>query len=431
MSQPVAAPPAQQPVPNSSAADPARTGTAGAPAADDVQPFVDTPVLLARWQGIGTAAVVAFAVVSALLQILSWRSDGLAADDTEQLVRVQEIQSSLLRADALSTNTYLVAGLESAAQRREYDDALDEVLRLIADAAEAQPADREALAALNAQVNDYATGIAQARVNNRLGYPVGAAYQTEASDGLRDGALPILDNLVAANSDRAEGAMDAHHPVWLALTGIVALAVLWWLNRQLAATFRRRFNVGLVAAGVLVLVVTVLTVALAWFADRANDSLRAGAFETAVDSSAARTAANDAKANESLRLIKRGSGQDEEESWRAAAAVVEEDAPEDVLDEWDAYVERHRAIVRADNNNDWEGAVRLATTAGAKGSTAPLDAVDQALEESVSSAAAQAGDDLRGDRWLTLALGLLTALAGAGAALAVARGIGERRKEFA
>ena len=43
-------------------------------------------------------------------------------------------------------------------------------------AAEAQPADREALAALNVEVNDYATSVAQARQNNRQGFPVGGAY---------------------------------------------------------------------------------------------------------------------------------------------------------------------------------------------------------------------------------------------------------------
>ncbi|TIC88004.1 hypothetical protein E8D34_06855 [Nocardioides sp. GY 10113] len=432
MSQPVAAPPAQQPAPPPSAGAVRVDGT-GTPVAADpgaAPAFVDTPALLARWQGIGIAVVAAFAVVAALLQILAWQADGRAADDTEQLVRVQEIQSSLLRADALSTNTYLVAGLESAEKRAEYDDAIDEVLALIADAAEAQPADRAALAALNTQVNDYATGIAQARVNNRLGNPVGAAYQTQASDQLRTQARPILDNLVAANTERAEGAMNSYHPVWLALAGIAALVALWWLNRQLARAFRRRLNRGLVAAGVLVLLVTLATTLLAWFEDNANEDLRDGAFATAVDSAAARTAANDAKANESLRLILRGSGQTAEDNWALAASTVREDAPSAALGPWRTYVERHRAIVTKDESNDWEGAVRLATTAGKGGSTAPLDQVDATLQDSVDAAASDATAGLRGDRWLTLTLGLLTALVGAAAAFAVAHGIGVRRKEF-
>ena len=44
-------------------------------------------------------------------------------------MRVQDIQTSLLRADALATNAFLVGGLEPAEQRAEYDEAIDDVLR--------------------------------------------------------------------------------------------------------------------------------------------------------------------------------------------------------------------------------------------------------------------------------------------------------------
>ena len=85
------------------------------------------------------------------------RPTAAAADNTEQLVRVQNIQSTLFRADALATNAFLVGGLEPPEQRQAYDDAIDQVTRQIADAAQAQPADSEVLAALNAAVNRYTT----------------------------------------------------------------------------------------------------------------------------------------------------------------------------------------------------------------------------------------------------------------------------------
>ena len=69
------------------------------------------PSLLNRLQIIGMAAVLLFGLASGLVQFLSYQSDGRAADDTEQLVRVQEIQSSLLRADALATNAFLIGGV--------------------------------------------------------------------------------------------------------------------------------------------------------------------------------------------------------------------------------------------------------------------------------------------------------------------------------
>ena len=90
----------------------------------------DTPRLLNRLQVLAVTACVLFGVVAALLQVLAWQANGRAADNTEQVVRVQEIKSLLLRADALATNSFLVGGLEPAEARAEYDDAIDDVLRL-------------------------------------------------------------------------------------------------------------------------------------------------------------------------------------------------------------------------------------------------------------------------------------------------------------
>ena len=121
-----------------------------------------------------------------------------------QLVRVQKIQTNLLSADATATNAFLVGGLEPARQRAAYDQAMRATSGLIAEAARAQPADAEALAALNQQVLSYAASIEQARANNRQGFPVGAQYLRTASTQLRVDALPLLDNLVSANA-RARG----------------------------------------------------------------------------------------------------------------------------------------------------------------------------------------------------------------------------------
>lgn len=421
--------PAAAPPPPAAAPAPAAAAPATAP-----QPgtsYVDTPALLNRWQLIGMSVAVVFGIVSALVQFVAWQSDGRAADDTEQLVRIQEIQTSLIRADALATNAFLVGGLENTEQRAEYDEAIDGVLRRIADAAEAQPADRAALATLNEQVDNYATYIAQARANNRQGFPVGAGYQTTASDQLRHEAIPVLDALVKANTDRADGAMKGQHPIWLLLVGILALAGLWWLNRELARTFRRRFNKGLAVAAVIIAVVTLVTVAGAWIRDSSNDSLRDGEFQDAVSRAVARTAANDAKANESLRLIKRGSGAVNETTWGEKAAVVEKNVPASDLDDWRTYAERHQQIVDLDNSNMWLDAVEKATTDDEEtGATAPFDSFDAALGDDITQASTTAIDDLRSGRVVALVLSALTLLLGVGAALAVARGIGERRREF-
>ncbi|WP_141012814.1 hypothetical protein [Nocardioides sambongensis] len=426
MSQPapVAAPPA------AASAPPAGAGASAAPAPEPA--YVDTPALLNRWQLIGMSVAIVFGLLSALIQFTSWQSDGRAADDAEQLTRVQEIQSSLLHADALATTSFLAAGIvDTGDQQQAYEEAIDDVLDQIVDAAEAQPADREALAALNQQVNDYDAAVAVGRAYNRQGYPVGAEYLSGASEQLRDEARPILTNLVDANTERAENALGGQHPWWLLAVGLLALAGLFWVNQQIARTFRRRINKGLAIAGAVVLVTTLVAALAAFVAAGGNGDLRDGELTRATDQATARTAANDAKVYENLRLIKRGSGDTYEDPWKEAAAVVEQRSDDDLLGDWETYTERHGQIVERDEDDLWRAAVRIAVDPGATGSTAPLEAFDTSSQELVDELTGTVVDDLRAGRSFALAGSLITLLLGVAAAIAVARGVGERRKEYA
>ena len=121
---------------------------------------------------------------------------GRASASTAQLIRVQQIQTNLLAADATATNAFLVGGLEPPAQRQAYDDAINAATTGITEAAEAESADEQALSRLNEELVAYVALIEDARANNRQGFPVGAQYQRTASATLRADALPLLDNLV-------------------------------------------------------------------------------------------------------------------------------------------------------------------------------------------------------------------------------------------
>ena len=74
---------------------------------------------------------------------------------------------------------------------------------------------------------DYTGDMELARANNRQGLPVGGAYLRKASGELRLTTLPIVDELVSANSTRARDAMDAHHPWLVLLPTLVAVALLF------------------------------------------------------------------------------------------------------------------------------------------------------------------------------------------------------------
>lgn len=413
-------------------AAPATAPVAAPASAPAEKGHVDTPALLNRWQLIGMTVAVVFGILSAFVQFLGWQADGRAADDTEQLVRVQEIQSSLLRADALATNAFLVGGLEDPGQRAEYDAAIDFVLTEITAAADAQPADRAVLQKLNVAVNDYVTAVAQARDFNRLGYPVGAEYLSSASNQLRtsEDGIRTLDALADANTERAEESMNGQHPFWLLLIGVLALAGLFLINQQLARQFRRRINRGIAVAAVIVLAVTLVGVVGAWIRDSSNDSLRDGDLALAIDQANARTSANDAKANESLALIKRGSGGAFLDRWDESAASVEDSLRRDAGDAWHAYVAQHKKIVRLDEAGDWTGARDLATSTEDGTSSALITSFDKASAAIVATAEESVTDGLESWRDLALAISILSLLLGAVAAAFVARGIGERRKEF-
>ncbi len=176
-----------------------------------------------------------------------------AGSNTDQLIRVQTIETDLLTADATATNAFLVGGLEPPAQRERYDQAIDSVNRLITEAAQAQSADADALAALNGVVSEYAVAIEQARANNRQGFPVGAQYLREASTTLRADALPILDNLVAANLQRAESEMSALHPLLFQIAGVLILLGYVFAMIWLARRFKRTINLGVLIGGLTLL----------------------------------------------------------------------------------------------------------------------------------------------------------------------------------
>jgi hypothetical protein len=409
--------------------------TTVAPTLPSLRGNTDIPTGLARWQAGLMALVVVWAIATVALLAGSFQAGRAGAANTDQLTRINAIQSTLFRADAIATNAFLVGGLEPAEQRAAYDAALDEVSTLITEAAQAQPADQEALAVLNTQVLSYAEQMQQARANNRQGLPVGAQYLREASADLRDeesGMKAVLDALVAANDERAASAFSAHQPLLVALPGLVVLLFLGWFNQRLAQVFRRRFNVGLVGAAAAVALLTIAATAVTWSLASDADRLREGDFATTVDTSAAKTAANDAKSNESLRLVSRGSGAAFEEAWAEADARVTELVADDpgLTDSWAAYRVAHASIVDADESGDWEGAVQQAVSTEEGSASALFTDFDERAEAVVVESSDRVADALTAGGWRVVAAAVGTVLAAALAVVAVGWGMTARRKEF-
>lgn len=351
-----------------------------------------------------------------------------AAANTEQVVRVQQIYADLLRADAATTNGFLQGGLEPVDLRSTYDSAMARVSRNIAEAANAQPADGEALSLLNERLGTYVTYVNQARTYNRQVLPVGAQYLTLASDQLRTDILPIVDNLRAANQDRAQTELGAGKVAALALgMGVLTLGLLGLIGWWLAQKTHRILSLPLAAAFALVAGGVGLTLTMMASTASTMSTVRDGDFSSAVNLASARAAAYDAKSNEALTLVKRGSGAANQAAYEKALATALDAVDKagfgpgkspGLAARLGTYSTLHDAIRKADDSGDWDKAVALATSTKSGSANAAFDEFDAASEGKLKDKASSAIAALDGLQrplfpWLVGLAGILAALAAA------------------
>lgn len=397
-----------------------------------------------RLRALGALTVLA-ALLFGLAAGQAFRSaDGAlerAAANSDQLVRIQAIQTNVVQADADATNAFLVGGLEPAAQRADYTTAIASASRLIAEAAQHQPADGPALGALNQSLIAYASEIEQARANNRQALPIGAQYLKDASANLRSDALPLLKNLVDANNQRVAEEFDraGRALLWLVVPGVLTLLVLGLALVWLARRTRRYVNLPLAAAALIVLVTLVVGAVGLTGVKRQVDAARDGVYAATLSTAQARIAGFDAKSNESLTLIARGSGTAFEKAWQASDAAVKAELAElgqnpassglDPLP-WSDYTSVHQQIRTLDDSGDWEGAVELATGTGSGTGNATFATFNTSSDEQLAGLSDQTAQQLdAAGGWLPLA-GALGVLAGVVAAVCAWWGVSLRLEEY-
>jgi hypothetical protein len=403
--------------------------------------FEGTP---GKLRGIGALTVIA-CLVFGLAAGFSFRAaDGAlsrAGANTDQLIRVQAIQNHVVQADADATNAFLVGGLEPPAERAEYTAAITSASKLIAEAAKSQPADGEALGALNEALLTYSSEIEQARANNRQALPIGSQYLKNASAGLRADALPPLRSLVNANNERVDEEFDnaGSAVLWLVIFGLLTLLVLGFALVWLARRTRRYVNVPLAVAAVIVLVTLVVgAVGLGAIGSKVDD-VRGGVYAATLSTAQARIAGFDAKSNESLSLIARGSGATFEEAWQGSDATIQReltklDSNDAAADfeplPWDDYASVHKQIRKLDDSGDWDAAVRLATGTGSSSGNATFSSFDSSSGEQLSTLGEDTASQLDGaGGWLAFAA-VVGLVAGVIAALCAWWGVSLRLEEY-
>jgi hypothetical protein len=226
-------------------------------------------------------------------------------------VTAQDLYRSLSDADATAANAFLANGGEPAALRQRY---LDDVARASSGVTvalrDADDENAKRLGVIGDQLSVYTGLVETARSYNRLGVPLGGAYLREASALMRQTLLPAAQELFESAQSRLVTAQKdaAGFPWTVVLLSLLTLGSL--VAAQVLVSFRtnRTWNLGLVTASlVAVLLLAWSSSALSVAGGRVETGNRDGSAVSSLLAGAHR-AALQARADEALTLIARGSG---------------------------------------------------------------------------------------------------------------------------
>jgi hypothetical protein len=347
-----------------------------------------------------------------------------AQESAANLVLIQSVRTNLGQADADAANAFLTFGLEPQAQQLDYAKSLEEASKgLTAAARGANAADAATLGEVNDKLTQYAGYIESARANNRQGLTVGANFLTAGSTLLREGILVQLKEVADNEHQRVEDAYAraARASIWLAIAAILGIGGLVAVQIWLARRSRRVLNLPAALATGLLFVVILGAVVVMGLAQSQADDVRDGDYARAAALGEARVEAFGAKSEEAVTLIKRGSGEPADPAWTsqyaaAVAAVRGSNQSDPLLDRLLRYANLHQAIRAADQQGNWEGAVKLAVDRGPNSANAAFTAFageSQAALRTAATGADDGLDDARGGltpwAWLLLLAGLVAA----------------------
>ena len=372
-------------------------------------------------------------------------TDDLGNQAQPLLVEAETIYSALADADTTAGQAFLTGGLEPPALTARYEADLTRAGAALTSAARRTPDDgatADAVSALSSGVPRYAALVATARANNRQGLPVGAAYLSAASQLNRDTLLPQAKALFTAAQRAVDnGYGGSRSTVWVVLLGVLVLALLVTLilaQRYLSRATRRTFNVPLLGATLVTLVLALTAGGILTVQRTHLDKAATNGSVPVANLADLRILALNERGDEALTLVARGGADANEQDFRAGAAAtaarltsiarnVDGGLAADLRARHDAYVATHNEIRKLDDGGDYGGAVALAigpqTT---RTFTTYTDAIGRSLEAHKATFTAEVHRAGQGLGLLTI-LGPLLALIVCGLAVA---GIRVRLEEY-
>jgi hypothetical protein len=167
-------------------------------------------------------------------------------------VDAEQIWRSLSDADDAATTAILAGGVTPQPVRERYDRDIQQAQRAIEDAAARHGAPGD-LATLSTGLGAYESEVATALADNRLGYPLGAAYLRQANEQMRKHLLPAANDLYTrqiAQLTSASGQATGLPLVIVTVLAGLALGLGYYrASRWLLGRTHRVLNAGVLVAG--------------------------------------------------------------------------------------------------------------------------------------------------------------------------------------
>jgi hypothetical protein len=358
-----------------------------------------------------------------------------------------QLYTTLSVADAAAATAF-IAGAEPQDVRQRYEQAITDASVAVTRASSGLTDEPMVLllGRVNAQLAVYTGLVETARTNNRAGNPVGSSYLSEASALMQTQILPDAQRLYEETSRRvdAETTASTRIPAPVILVVLATLLFGAFANRWLARRTRRRVNIGFVAGGVAVLIMVVWVGTAIIISTADSRSAKSTAAQSLKTVTSMAITAQQARADETLSLIRRGDESVRKQSYYQRIDMMEqqlsdylgrEDAidktdladAEQLLQRWRAADDRINAYVAVGN---YQAATQIALGTGEDDSTPAFDKLDAALTKGIEESRQQLRGDITNARRVLSGATVGAAVLSLVAAIAVALGLWPRMSEY-
>jgi cobalamin biosynthesis protein CobD/CbiB len=228
---------------------------------------------------------------------------------------------------------------------------------------------------------------------------------------------------------------------------LVVLATLLFgafANRWLARRTRRRVNIGFVAGGMAVLIMLIWVTTALVISTSDSRSAKETAAESLKTITTLAITAQQARADETLALIRRGDENVRKQSYYQRIDVMQQQlsdylardigidksdlaGAEQLLTRWRAADDRINAYIAVGN---YQAATQVALGTGEDDSTPAFDKLDAALSKAIEHSRSQLRSDIANARRVLSGATVGAALLSVAAAVAVALGVWPRLSEY-